>query len=149
MALTPEKKVKNKVTEVGCHGDEDFASEWCSLLEDNPDRNYLQSNFPNRHRQISETHTCSDGTDVDTTDSVTGGFDVSNRVRKCNIYIQTVARMVRSGPSLVRQQTVGRHAWRFDSVPRPPSERSWSVTESKKVMFRDGTSSLKAHDIYA
>lgn len=83
-----EKKVKHKVKEdYGCHDDddddEDFPPEWCPLLEDDPEHSYLQSNFSNRHRQISETHTCSDGTDVDTTDSVTG-FDVSNRV--CVLY---------------------------------------------------------------
>lgn len=54
--------------------------EWHPLLEETADQSYLQSQFPNRQRQISETHTCSDGTDVDTTDSVTGGFDMSNRV---------------------------------------------------------------------
>ncbi|PIK55715.1 hypothetical protein BSL78_07375 [Apostichopus japonicus] len=77
-----QKKVKHKVKEdYGCHDDdEDFPQEWRPLLEDDPEHSYLQSNFSNRHRQISETHTCSDGTDVDTTDSVTG-FDVSNRAR--------------------------------------------------------------------
>lgn len=75
---------ENKQTETsekmeGRHGDEENPPEWRPLIEgskEGDDSNRMSL----RQRQISETQTCSDGTDVDTTDSVPGGWDVSNRV---------------------------------------------------------------------